>query len=225
MNNARNEYYKRLHEVELYFTTLQLLDKGKCSIKCVNILGEEEIMEVDTELSTILKANGFLLLYNLIEATVRNSIDAILNSIHSSAITYQSLSDKLKKIWLKQEVRGLGNDEKSQERIMSIAKTVLDNEILLFEKDCINISGNIDAQKIREILKQFGGNEISNGRDLKTIKEKRNKLAHGEFTFIEIGKDYSVRDLIDYKNETKDYLSNVLDEIQDYIDNHKYLNQ
>ena len=223
MNNARNEYNKRLHEVELYFTTLQLLDKGKCSIKCVDILGNEETAEVDSELSTILKANGFLLLYNLIEATIRNSIDAVLNSIHSSTVTFRSLSENLKKIWIKQEAKGL-TYEKSQERIMLIAKTVLDNEILSFERDCINISGNIDAKKIREIIKQFGGNEISNGRDLKTIKDKRNNLAHGEFTFSEIGKDYTIRDLIDYKDETKQYLSSVLDEIQDYIDNQKYLN-
>ena len=223
MNNARNEYNKRLHEVELYFTTLQLLDKGKCSIKCVDILGNEETAEVDSELSTILKANGFLLLYNLIEATIRNSIDAVLNSIHSSTVTFRSLSENLKKIWIKQEAKGL-TYEKSQERIMLIAKTVLDNEILSFERDCINTSGNIDAKKIREIIKQFGGNEISNGRDLKTIKDKRNNLAHGEFTFSEIGKDYTIRDLIDYKDETKQYLSSVLDEIQDYIDNQKYLN-
>lgn len=224
MNNARSEYNKRLHEVELYFDTMQLLDKGVCSIKCVDILGHEETREVDTELSTILKANGFLLLYNLIEATIRNSINAILNSIHSSGLTYKDLSDKLKKIWLRQVSKGLNNDEKSQEKIMSIAEAVLDNEILLFEKDCINIGGNIDAQKIREILKQFGGNEISNGRDLKTIKEKRNKLAHGEFTFIEIGKEYTITELENYKTKTKEYLSKVLDEIEEYINNQKYLN-
>ena len=223
MNNARNEYQKRLHEVDLYFDTLQLLDKGTCTIKCVNILGEEEMKEVDTELSTILKANGFLLLYNLIEATIKNSIDAVLNSIHTSTVTYRDLSDNLKKIWIKQESKSI-NGEKNFEKVMAIAKAILDNEILSFERDCINISGNIDAQKIREILKQFGGNEISDGRDLKTIKDKRNNLAHGEFTFSEIGRDYTVRDLIDYKNETKDYLLNVLDEMQDYIGNQKYLN-
>ena len=222
MINARNEYNKRLHEVELYFDTMQLLDKGNCTIQCVNVLGQEETKVIDAELSTILKANGFLLLYNLIEATIRNSIDAVLNSIHSSTVTFQSLSDNLKRIWIRQESKGL-TDERSQEKIMQIAKSILDNQILSFERDCINISGNIDAQKIREIIKQFGGNEISNGRDLKIIKDKRNNLAHGEFTFSDIGKDYTVGDLITYKNEAKNYLSNVLDEIQDYIDNQKYL--
>ena len=223
MNNARNEYIKRLHEVELYFDTLQLLDKGTCSIKCVDILGNEEIKDVDSELSTILKANGFLLLYNLIEATIRNSIDAVLNSIHASSVTFGNLSDNLKKIWIKQESKGIIS-EKNHEKIMHIAKAILDNEIMSFERDCINISGNIDAQKIREVLKQFGGNEIRNGRDLKTIKDKRNNLAHGEFTFSEIGRNYTVGDLINYKDETKSYLSSLLDEIQDYIGNQKYLN-
>lgn len=223
MINARNEYIKRLHEVELYFDTLQLLDKGNCSIKCVDILGNEEIKNIDTELSTILKANGFLLLYNLIEATIRSSIDAVLNSVRTSSVTFRDLSDNLKKIWIKQETKSI-NSEINHEKILQIAKTILENEILYFEKDCINISGNIDAQKIRNILKQFGGHEISNGRDLKTIKDKRNNLAHGEFTFSEIGKDYTVGELIAYKNEAKNYLSNVLDEIQNYIDNQKYLN-
>ena len=220
MNNARNAYTKRLKEVELYFDTLKLLDKGICSIKCVDLLGHEEKREIDLELLTILKANGFLLLYNLIEATIRNSIDAVLASIHSSHATFRTLSDNLKKIWINQESKNTNH-----EKIMQIAETVLKNEMLKFEKDCINISGNIDAKRIREILRQFGGNEISNGRDLQTIKDKRNKLAHGEFTFSEIGQDCTMKDLILYKQETEEYLSSVLDEIQDYIDNKKYLNK
>ena len=106
---------------------------------------------------------------------------------------------------------------------MSIAKIVLENGLLTFKKDFINISGNIDAQEIRKILKQVGGNEIRDGRCLKAIKDKRNHLAHGDFSFSEIGKDYTVSDLITYKDDTKDYLSKVLGEIQNFIDNQKYL--
>lgn len=222
MNNVRSEYNKRLHEVELYFTTLQLLDKGKCSIKCVDILGNEDTIEVDTELLTILKANGFLLLYNLIEATIRNSIDAVLYSIHSSSVTFRNLSEKLKRIWIKQETKGL-SPQKSPEKIMEIAKTILNNEMLSFESKGINISGNIDAQEIRNILKQFGGNEVSNGSKLKDIKDKRNYLAHGNFSFSEIGKDQTIQELVKYKNDTKEYLDKVLDEIQQYIENKNYL--
>lgn len=218
MNNTRLEYNKRLHEVEVYFETLKMFDNGSCSIKCIDILGNETTKEIDSELSTILKANGFLLLYNLIESTIRKSIDAVITSMHTSSVTFRNLSEELRKLWIKQEGKN-----SNEEKIMSIAKIVLENGLLTFKKDFINISGNIDAQEIRKILKQVGGNEIRDGRCLKAIKDKRNHLAHGDFSFSEIGKDYTVSDLITYKDDTKDYLSKVLGEIQNFIDNQKYL--
>ncbi len=219
MTNTRLEYNKRLQEVEVYFSTLKLLDSGNCSIKCVDILGKEIIKAIDNELSTILKANGFLLLYNLVESTIRKSVDAILNSIHNTSVTFGDLSKELKKLWIKQEGRNANSD-----KILTIANIILENKLLTFKRDCVNISGNIDAQEIRKILKQVGGGTIENGRRLKDIKDKRNYLAHGDFSFSEIGKDYSVNDLVKYKDDTKEYLSKVLDEIQSYIDNQKFLN-
>lgn len=218
MTNTRSEYNKRLDEVEIYFNALSFLDNGSCTISCINIMGERLEMPVDENLSRILKANGFLLLYNLIEATVRKSIDAVFNAIHSNSPTYKKLTSELRELWLKQESKNASLD-----KIISIAESVLTNELLSFREDCINISGNIDAQEIRKILKQFGGNEISDGRNLKTIKDKRNHLAHGEFSFSEIGKDYTIQDLVKYKDDAKEYLDKVLDEIQHYIENKNYL--
>lgn len=218
MNSTKVEYNKRLHEVEVYFETLELLDKGNCTIKCVDILEQETVKKIDSELSTILKANGFLLLYNLVESTIRKSLDAILFSIHTSSVTFDSLSEELRKLWIKQEGKNANT-----KKIIEIANKILDKEFLFFEKDCVDISGNIDAQKIREILRQLGGNEIKDGRYLKEIKDKRNNLAHGDFSFSEIGKDYTVKDLIKYKDETRDYLLKVLAEIELYINSKKFL--
>ncbi len=217
MINTRTAYANRLREVEIYFELLQFIDKGQCSIRRTDILGNIEEHAVETELSTIMKAHGFLLLYNLVEATIRNSIDAILNNIHSSSITYKQLSDNLRKLWIKQENKSTNN-----EKLLSLINNILENNVLHFKDDCVNISGNIDAQEIRNILRQIGGNEIKDGRNLKIIKDKRNHLAHGEFSFAEIGKDYSVEELVKYKESTKEYLNQVLDEIQDYIDSRKF---
>ena len=77
MKTTRAEYTKRLKEVTLYFDTIKLLDNGDCSIICKDINGIVKEKIIDNELAKIMKANGFLLLYNLIEATIRNSISAI----------------------------------------------------------------------------------------------------------------------------------------------------
>ncbi len=218
MNNTKLEYQKRLNEIELYFRAIELLDKGECFINCTDILGNNLSQKIDTELSKILKANGFLLLYNLVEATIRNSIDAIFSSIHNSNVTFGNLTDNLRKLWIKQEFKHIDSNE-----ILLLTNKILNNELLTFKAECINISGNIDAQKIRDISKQLGCNELKDGRDLVTIKEKRNKLAHGESTFSEIGKDYTMAELIGFKDKTKEYLSNVLNEIEIYINGKAYI--
>ena len=122
MNNTRLEYNKRLHEVEVYFETLKMFDNGSCSIKCIDILGNETTKEIDSELSTILKANGFLLLYNLIESTIRKSIDAVITSMHTSSVTFRNLSEELRKLWIKQEGKN---------------SNVVDTVIKVVEKECI----------------------------------------------------------------------------------------
>ena len=155
--------------------------------------------------------------FNLIEATIRNSINAIFYSVHSKNLTFKDLTNNLQKMWIKQEIKNIQHED-----IFYLAQKILKNELLLFKAESVNISGNIDAQKTRKIANQFGYQESKDGRDLKTIKDKRNNLAHGEFTFSEIGKDYTVRELINFKNNTKDFLDSVLNNIENYINDERF---
>lgn len=218
MNNVKNEYNKRLSEIELYFDTLALLDNGNCTINCVDIIGNEVSKVVDTKLSTILKANGFLLLYNLVEATISNSIQAVFASIHSSQMAYDELTNEIRRMWIRQEIK----HSNMNGVLFNILDKVVNHQFLLFRKDSVNISGNIDAQKIRDISKQFGCRQISDGRDLCTIKDKRNNLAHGDFTFSEIGQSYSMSDLMNFKNSVESYLTNVMNEFELFINKNGY---
>ena len=221
MNTTKSEFNKRLAEINTYFDTLSMIDKGKCRIVCQDIQGKEEERLIDPDLSRILKANGFILLYNLIEATVRKSIDAILNMVRNEGLTYGDLSDKLKTLWINQEVKGKGANSIGQ-KVKEMAEDILNNKILLLTHECVNISGNIDAQKVRDIARRVGYNEPKDGAVLKTIKDKRNHLAHGEYTFAEIGKDFSVNELMKYKDETERFLHSVLDNVERYINDKKY---
>lgn len=210
-----------MSEINVYFETLAMLDRGVCRIVCQTLTGEEKIMPIDSELSKILKANGFVLLYNLIESTVRKSIDAILNVVKDEGLTYRALSDKLKKLWIKQEIKNINANEIGI-KVLNIAESILNNELLLLKQECITISGNIDAQKIREIAQAVGCDEPKDGAALKTIKDKRNHLAHGEYTFAEIGKEFSVKDLMTFKQKTEEHLKLVLTNVEEYINNKKY---
>lgn len=222
MKTTRAEYTKRLKEVTLYFDTIKLLDNGDCSIICKDINGIVKEKIVDNELAKIMKANGFLLLYNLIEATIRNSISAILNSISTDKLTFKLLSDNLKKLWINQEINNTKDISKFKEKVSELSEKILNDSLLEFSQECINISGNIDAQKIRDIAKKFGYLEPKDGRGLQTIKDKRNQLAHGEFTFSDIGKNYTSNDLIEYKSEVVSFIEGVLNNVEVYINTKGY---
>lgn len=217
MKTTRAEYNKRLKEVSLYLETIKLLDNGDCSIICKDINGGTTEQIIDGELAKIMKANGFLLLYNLIEATIRNSISAILNSISTDKLTFKLLSDNLKKLWINQEINKTKDISKFKDKVFELSEKILNDKLLEFSSECVNISGNIDAKKIREIAKKFGYLEPKDGRGLQTIKDKRNQLAHGEFTFSDIGKNFTSSDLIDYKSEVVTFIENVLNNVETYI--------
>ena len=206
-----------MKEVTFYFDTIKLLDNGDCSIICKDINGIVKEKIIDNELAKIMKANGFLLLYNLIEATIRNSISAILNSISTDKLTFKLLSDNLKKLWINQEINNIKDISKFKEKVSELSEKILNDSLLEFSQECINISGNIDAQKIRDIAKKFGYLEPKDGRGLQTIKDKRNQLAHGEFTFSDIGKNYTSNDLIEYKSEVVSFIEGVLNNVEVYI--------
>ncbi|MDB5091561.1 MAG: hypothetical protein JWR09_5555, partial [Mucilaginibacter sp.] len=53
--------------------------------------------------------------------------------------------------------------------------------------------------------------------------EKRNLLAHGDLTFKECGKDFTIQQITDYKNHIIGYLKLMLENIEDYIDKKQFL--
>jgi len=227
MDNTIEDFNTRKEEIENYFRFLKIFDDDNTKIQYVED-GETIVEKIESKFLTILLANAFLILYNLIEATVRNSIVELYLKIEEDNISFEKLNDNLKKLWIKQKTDNLkeGNfrHETLREYIMGIAQSILDKETIKLSKDSIDFSGNIDAQKIRDLAQQIGFETTGNGRNLVNIKEKRNKLAHGELTFYDVGKDYSVNDLFELKKETFNYLKDVITHIEKYIKNKSYKN-
>jgi hypothetical protein len=86
-------------------------------------------------------------------------------------------------------------------------------------------SGNINAKTIYDLAKKYGFSPntdpklTNNGQALRVVKDKRNDLAHGVFSFQEVGKDFTEQDLLKIKDQVIAYLSQILDNIEDYINN------
>ena len=226
MDNAKNDFDYRKIEVEDYFSFLKIINDDATQIKYVN---GAEIVEkkISNKLQTMFIANAFLILYNLIESTVKNSIVEIYNKIKEDKNSYENLSENLQKIWINQKIdnlkEGTYNHDTLLKTIQNIAKNVLAKETIALSKDDINISGNIDAKKIRELAENIGFEKSSNGRNLQNIKDKRNRLAHGEQTFYDVGKNFTFKELNGFKQETFDYLTDVIEKIEKFIVDQEYV--
>ena len=225
MDNTKQDFDNRKSEIENYFKFLLIFDDDDTRIKYKkdgNFLEEK----IQPQFQIILIANAFLILYNLIESTVRNSIIEIYTKVEDDELTFDKLSDNLQKLWIKQTTDKLKennfNPETLREYVFNIAKDILQKETIKLAKDKMDFSGNLDSKKIRELADKIGFDRASNGRNLVEIKNKRNRLAHGEQTFYDVGKDFSVGELNDFKNETFAYLSDIINNIEQFIMDRNY---
>lgn len=106
-----------------------------------------------------------------------------------------------------------------------IARDIIEH---CFSADSL-FSGNVDAKKIKEIAKKYGFStrtdtaRTKSGAKLLTVKTRRNDLAHGIYSFQECGKDYTIQDMVDIRDEVTTYLKQILDNIESYINNKEFL--
>ena len=185
---------ERENEIETYFSFLKIF------------LQEDN---TDRELSKILRANLILMLYNLIESTISNAIECIHNSVHANNTSFDSLNVKFKKILIK-NIKEYQNPHDFVTQINFLATDIVKKS---FSKNRIS-NGNIDNETISKLADNYGFSKntcytkTKSGICLKSIRAKRNDLAHGTFSFVEVGKDYSFDDLKSMKDETINYINN-----------------
>jgi len=224
MDNVDSDFSKRKNEIEEYFSFLEKLNNENIKLSYTKENDIEEFI-ISTKLQRIFVANTFLLLYNLVESTIRNSIVTIYNKIEEDEVIYTNLSEKIKQIWLHKNGKKFSiysSDNTIEVNLQNIINDIINNEIIMLTKDDIHISGNIDAQEIRKLADKIGFEVSPNGRHLVEIKDKRNRLAHGEHTFHDIGKDFTYNDLNTYKETTFIHLEDVINKIKNFIDDEKY---
>lgn len=223
MNTVLLDFNTRAQEVDDYFIFLEGLIKQTTKLAIADSAGKDKIQSLNPELAKTLKANGFLLLYNLVESTMRNAIEAIFDDLKNQAISFDQLKPEIKMIVL----QNLKN--RSPKKIhLQINQISIDIITATFEREEL-FSGNVDARLIKETAEKYGFSykteftKTKNGQNLVVVKSNRNDLAHGVKSFEEVGRNKTIAELLKIKEEVIEYLRQILENLKTYLDNQEYL--
>ena len=219
MQAAIQAFEARLTEVEQFIKFVRHMQKSK-------FIGSPELIKGDQQFVPMLKACVFILLYNVIESCVRSSFSAIYDDIKLGNTKFDGTTPELRKIWLIQQLDAhiavtSANRDSYINAVSTIASHIASSAVLEFNPRALPISGNLDAQKIRELCNRHGVNLTvsrwaKGGIELDTIKTKRNALAHGHISFVECGREYGLDDLERMHKQTKHFLRGFLTSLSTY---------
>lgn len=221
-----DQFNERSKEVDLYFDFLKKVVVTGASLE-IPASPQPHIEEVDKDLQKVLKANALVLLYNLVESSVRDGLRHIHDSIFEDKLAYQELTSKLKNIWLNSALAVDANKAIPSAKVFGLVEKILAEEIAGFDGKLSFIQGNLDAQKIREVCTQYGlshqtTKKTKGGHLLVRVKQGRNDLAHGNKSFIECGRDLTFKNLQAMKNQVTQYLRDILRNIERYVAKKEY---
>lgn len=217
-------FNSRYSEARDYITYLSQIEKRGTLIRigtCPNL------KELDREFLKISRANGYIILYNLVESTIYEVTTGLYKHLESNIIDVDSLIDNLKILVFK------GIQNSTQENLKDFRNSLdvnFRNSIfqICFEKTKIKkmFSGNLDAKKIREFSEEHGisldlAPECNQGGRLKEIKITRNDLAHGSASFSSKG-IISADTLNTLCGETGYYLRSIILSINAFLKEQKY---
>lgn len=238
----RADFNTRVAEIEKYFEFIKHLEDDN---RVLTNYDKSNSISIDDDHLKIFKANGFLLLYNLIESTMLNSVVSIFDEIKVKGLSYNDLSEQVKKYWFKYKYKHDENMklETLYNKFYIIVEDIVKN-VTLELIDKLEYGGSIDAQRIKNLAKSLGVvfvhhgyNKDTHGKALVEIKQKRNSLAHGNESFANVGKDitYYGNETVEttgivinsfgmkhFKDFTIEHLDKFIDSVETYIANETY---
>lgn len=219
----RKDYEKLTTEIDRFIEVLQYFEQRIIGIPtddCRSFLIELKNQDESEAIFKTMKSNAIIMLYNLVEATVRTTMNEYYDHYNSKHVTYTEAIEEIKKLWVKYSSQDFKNNL-IQNQVFQLVEGCIDKEYYLsldFEK--FSLSGNADLREIKNILDSHGINynkdEVQGyGGSLLSVKNMRNLLAHGNISFEDNGKEITTSDLTAYKiqiYQCLDYFMNKVEE-------------
>lgn len=183
------------------------------------------------ELTNIFKSNIFLMMYNIIEYTVLGLINCIYDEIRMQKLSYTDVNNSIRKVWRKSVLKAAKDPGANFNTFLKKNEEII-NDILshttlnIYARESLP-SGNLDGTSIKETFESHGipiKTNSSNFRPdiLGSIKDNRNKLAHGSVSFVEAVRDDSIQDFEKYFKFITLFLEELIDVVSEYIETKKY---
>lgn len=219
MNSTLLLFEDRMSEIEFYYSIMVDIENGSGEIQTID----------NSRFQRILKSNLLLMLYNLVEACVASGLMEIYESVKNSQIGYNELIDEVRMIWSNYEIGQLhlsGAGRKTyEEKVQTIINQVLLNRPIILHLENRRFGGNLDARAIKELCDKHRIRYVASddGGCLRTVKDKRNNLAHGDESFGDCARDITLTDLEHIKDEVQKFIKGILDGMKIYYDNKCYL--
>jgi hypothetical protein len=212
----KKEFADQKSKINIYFEHLKEYDSEK------DLRGNKIVI------NTTQKASAVLVLYNLIESMTSKLLKLIHDKVMNDNFSYFEFNDSIRKTVFVYYKKIL--DENDTEKYHS---RIEDFYFLINNKNKINLrydeltdiyqlfSGNLDAREIRNIFKNKYGFKLNenelNAPVLKRIREGRNKLAHGNISFEEYGRDLSIPDLLSMKDKVFKFIDALIVKVELYL--------
>lgn len=238
MKLIEQRYQDRLAEIESYLDFLDELDK---LIKSGMASGGQEIpISVTVTQQRILYSSVYLQLYNLVEATVTNCLEAVSQAALSTATWLPGdLTDELRREWVKHIAKtnlDMGPEKRLQQAIALCDHMVASLPVLGFDIEKGG-GGNWDEDQIKKIAERLGFQLKVKKATYEGVKKVmrddmgamalivslRNKLAHGSLSFVECGRDDTPTELRTLTKRVTAYMGEVVAAFVAYLDGYEYL--
>lgn len=221
MELIKEDLRQRVKEIEDFLKLLKFIESTATIKRLCNSDDPEDTFLIEPSLKNTLKGEIFLLLYNLIESTMRGSISHIHDKLDEREVSFNDLREKFRKEILKRVKHEIKLDDLYAATSDNISQQLLR---ATFKEDRI-FSGNVDHKKVCDQARIYGFKHAIrvNSDQILTVKNQRNNLAHGHQSFADVGKLYPLEDFEKFAEDVKKYLESMTDHISDYINQQAYL--
>lgn len=235
MEDFSSVFEARLEEIESYLNLLEMLENQLQE-------GVPRFAESDQRITPlqqkIMYSSVYIQLYSLVESTITQCIDRILDLIKTQELKPSELSSEFQREWVRFVART--HTDLNYEKRLDSALSLCNHLVQLipiqdFEID-LGGGGNWDDEAIFKFSKRIGlqleitpSTQTAIKRKIKDdlgalslIKEYRNKLAHGNLSFSECGEFTTVADLRELTDKVVQYMREIIASFQSFVDGNSF---